>query len=176
MGAQKKQKILFVACLCCSLISSASSFSILPSSSPVPHLNQNACFPKAPTPPAPPVSRRHLGARLCRWSQQRVCMIGAAGPGGGDLAGGSDQERNANLASLKRMFFKSDQEQACTIDDKGQIRNMHLCRWSWVFLPGQQFQLNVWQPQYTLMFEKILAAPPPYYYLHGESRACSQPG
>ena len=96
-------------------------------------------------------------------------MIGAAGPGGGDLAGGSDQERNANLASLKRMFFKSDQEQACTIDDKGQIRNMHLCRWSWVFLPGQQFQLNVWQPQYTLMFEKILAAPPPYYYLHGGS-------
>ena len=159
--------LLFVACMCCSLIPEVSSFSILPPSSSVPQLNRNAC---------PPVSRRHLNARLCRRSEERVCMIGAAGPGGGDLAGGSDQERNANLASLKKMFFQSDEEQACTIDDKGQIHNMNLCRWSWVFLPGQQFQLNVWQPQYTLMFEKILAAPPPYYYLHGGSRTCSQPG
>jgi len=32
-----------------------------------------------------------------------LCMIGVAGPDGGDLAGGADEERNAQLASLKKM-------------------------------------------------------------------------
>ena len=82
-------------------------------------------------------------------------MAGRAGPGGGDLSGGSDSVRNAQLASLKKMFLQPDDEQSGPIHDTGLMLNMPLCRWSWVLLPGQQLQLNVWQPQYTLMFEKI---------------------
>ena len=35
-----------------------------------------------------------------------------------------------------------------------------------VMLPHQQTILNVFQPQYTLMFETLLATPEPWYYLH----------
>ena len=93
-------------------------------------------------------------------------MAGNAGPGGGDLAGGSDSKRNAQLSSLKRMFYDEQEEQGGQIHDTGLIMDMPLCRWSWVLLPGQQLTLNVWQPQYTLMFEKILASPQPHYYFH----------
>lgn len=105
-------------------------------------------------------------SRAARWSKLYLQMVGSAGLGGGDLAGGSDSERNAQLSSLKKMFYSEPEEQGGPIHDTGLILDMPLCRWSWVLLPGQQLTLNVWQPQYTLMFEKILASPGPHYYFH----------
>jgi hypothetical protein len=40
--------------------------------------------------------------------------------------------------------------------------------------------MSVWQPQYTLLFDKLLAQPPPHYYLHvllpGGAESLGQPG
>ena len=130
------------------------------------------------TPPSPSLRSRVVDPRMklsCsvrnqlrshRRHDDGPFMIGTAGAGGGDIYGGADPERNAQLASLKKMFFQPDEEQTGPIHDSGLMLDMPLCRWSWVLLPGQQLQLNVWQPQYTLMFEKILSAGPPYYYHH----------
>ena len=116
-----------------------------------------------------PTRRLHASPQASR-RPRLMMMVGSAGPGGGDLAGGADAARNAQLASLKKMFYEPSAEEelprARSIHDSGFLLDMPLCRWSWVLLPGQQLQLNVWQPQYTLMFEKILASPPPHYYFH----------
>jgi hypothetical protein len=77
-------------------------------------------------------------------------MVGSAGAGGGDLEGGADSNRNAQLSSLKKMFYSEQEEVGGPIHDTGLILDMPLCRWSWVLLPGQQLALNVWQPQYTV--------------------------
>ena len=77
-------------------------------------------------------------------------MVGSAGAGGGDLAGGADSDRNAQLSSHKKMFYSEQEEVGGPIHDTGLILDMPLCRWSWVLLPGQQLTLNVWQPQYTV--------------------------
>ena len=48
----------------------------------------------------------------------------------------------------------------------GMFLDMPLCRFSWCILPAQQVTLNIWQPQYTLMFQSLLAEPGPHYYFH----------
>ena len=99
---------------------------------------------------------------------------------GGDLMGGEDEARNAEVESLKRLFFSSDAEpdsgqsasataQQATVpnaDELGLLPDLPLARWSMVLLPHQQTVLNVFQPQYTLMFEALLAAPEPWLYMH----------
>jgi hypothetical protein len=110
--------------------------------------------------------RSRLAPHARRGGTRSAKMVGAAGPGGGDLAGGADAARNEQVERLKKMFYKPAEEEelpaAGTIHDLGFLPDMPLCRWSWVLMPGQQLQLNVWQPQYTLMFEKIREpAPPP---------------
>ena len=50
---------------------------------------------------------------------------------------------------------------------QGLLLDLPLCRYSWCLLPHHQIAMSVWQPQYTLMFNKILdSGPPPHYYLH----------
>lgn len=36
----------------------------------------------------------------------------------------------------------------------------------WVELPGFQNMLNVWQPRYTHMFERVMAGPKPWLFGH----------
>ena len=113
-------------------------------------------------------------------------MSGAAGTaagGGGDLAGGNDEERNAQLESLRKMFAASNAAESNESDDAkrlGLFLDLPLCRYSWCLLPGHQIAMSVWQPQYTLMFTKLLAEPPPHYYLHvllpGGAESLGQPG
>ena len=43
---------------------------------------------------------------------------------------------------------------------------MPLCRWSWEILPHHQKVLVVHEPEYTHMFESILAGPEPHTYVH----------
>ena len=99
---------------------------------------------------------------------------------GGDLMGGEDEARNAEIESLKRLFFSSDAEpdpeqpasaaaEQTAVPDSdllGLLPDLPLARWSMVLLPHQQTTLNVFQPQYTLMFESVLAAPEPWLYMH----------
>ena len=114
----------------------------------------------------------------------RLRMMAATGPApGGDLSGGSDEARNAQLAALKKAFYASAATAARGVGEErldpsnlpgaaadaarlGMYLDVPLCRWSFVILPHHQAQLNVWQPQYTLMFESLLATPPPHYYVH----------
>jgi hypothetical protein len=104
---------------------------------------------------------------------------GTAAGGGGDIYGGGDSERNAQLAALLKMFTaKSDapipesegSEQATKEVDEakrlGLRLDMPLCRYSWCILPGQQIAMSVWQPQYTLMFSTLLGQPGPHEYFH----------
>eukprot|EP00747_Dinoflagellata_sp_TGD_P178782 gnl/TRDRNA2_/TRDRNA2_28383_c0_seq1.p1 gnl/TRDRNA2_/TRDRNA2_28383_c0~~gnl/TRDRNA2_/TRDRNA2_28383_c0_seq1.p1 ORF type:complete len:613 (+),score=101.51 gnl/TRDRNA2_/TRDRNA2_28383_c0_seq1:158-1996(+) len=113
--------------------------------------------------------------------------------GGGDLSGGGDSERNANLEKLRKMFMApaaQDVPEAeamstpsnATDDVRrlGLLLDLPLCRFSWCILPHHQVTLNIWQPQYTLMFSKLLAEPGPHYYLHvllpGGAESLGQPG
>ena len=62
----------------------------------------------------------------------------------------------------------------------GVLSDVPLCRFSWCILPGHQVTLNIWQPQYTLMFNRLLGEPGPHYYLHvllpGGAESLGEPG
>lgn len=118
-------------------------------------------------------------------------MSGAAGTaagGGGDLSGGGDDERNEQLDQLRKMFeapaaeveASSEAEKIEEAKRLGLLLDLPLCRYSWCLLPHHQIAMSVWQPQYTLMFSKLLAQPPPHYYFHvllpGGAESLGQPG
>ena len=121
-------------------------------------------------------------------------MSGAAGSaagGGGDLAGGNDEQRNQQLAALRKAFLSPDatgvpseevdsQGMAGDVRKLGLLADTPLCRFSWCVLPHHQMTLNIWQPQYTLMFSKLLGEPGPHYYAHvllpGGADSLGQPG
>ena len=97
--------------------------------------------------------------------------------GRGDLAGGQDVERNAQVAALKKAFYNSEApdragggggfaEGTGQVSLLGVLRDMPVCRWEMHMLPGFNHVLNVWQPMYTHMFEAILAQKQPWYYVH----------
>ena len=116
---------------------------------------------------------------------------------GGDLSGGTDAKRNEQVDALKRAFFSTSTApdadstaptgssdpppavDAATAHRLGVYVDLPIARWSMPFLPHQQVLLNVFQPQYTLMFEALLATPPPHYYLHailpGGAAALAEP-
>ena len=73
---------------------------------------------------------------------------GSAAGGGGDLAGGGDEERNAQLASLRKMFDTPSSDGAASTEKEdaralGMFLDMPLCRFSWCILPAQQVTLNI---------------------------------
>ena len=90
----------------------------------------------------------------------------------GDLFNGEDPERNALLEKLKRSFYTGMQEEAPMQETQldstriGLYLDIPMTRWSFNALPHHRSALNVWQPQYTLMFEKLLAGPQPWLYFH----------
>ena len=97
--------------------------------------------------------------------------------GRGDLAGGQNVERNAQVAALKKAFYNSEApdragggggfaEGTGQVSLLGVLRDMPVCRWEMHMLPGFNHVLNVWQPMYTHMFEAILAQKQPWYYVH----------
>ena len=101
--------------------------------------------------------------------------------GRGDLRNGMDEERNAQIAALKKTFYSStdsepkSKEPDATSSDKqsdkqvsllGVLQDMPLCRWEMMMLPGFNSVLNVWQPMYVHMFETIIAQDEPWYYVH----------
>lgn len=103
---------------------------------------------------------------------------------GGDLSGGSDAARNADVAKLKKLFYNeatsksqpseatADVTDALSADASladaalGLHRDLPLARWQVVLLPHQQNRLNVFQPEYVHMFEQLLSTPKPWLYLH----------
>ena len=89
---------------------------------------------------------------------------------GGDLRDGLDPERNAILQSLKKSFYSSssdrDDDTAASALEGGFAPDLPLCRWSFNILPHQRAALNVFQPQYTLLFEKLLTTERPWLYAH----------
>eukprot|EP00802_Teleaulax_amphioxeia_P007792 Tamp_07800.p1 GENE.Tamp_07800~~Tamp_07800.p1 ORF type:complete len:592 (-),score=123.98 Tamp_07800:658-2433(-) len=108
--------------------------------------------------------------------------------GRGDLRGGKNKARNEQILALKKTFYSSPELSEEIPDSEkgggrghgarsiaraiasdlllGIIRDMPLCRWDNVMLPGFNQVLNVWQPIYTHLFESIIAKPQPWYYVH----------
>ena len=100
----------------------------------------------------------------------------SAPPGGADLYNGEDDERNAQVAALKRSFYgvpaapraeaSRSRVAVRSRSSFGLLEDVPLCRWSGALLPHSQLALNVWQPQYTHLFEELFATPEPWYYAH----------
>ena len=120
---------------------------------------------------------RTIAARSSSARSSTVTML-ADTPPGGDLERGKDPERNAQLEALKRSFLGASAEDGKDgLDDErpsaagdaaklGLYLDLPLCRWGFHILPHHRTVLNVFQPQYTLMFEKLLATPQPWFYGH----------
>ena len=87
-----------------------------------------------------------------------------------DLSGGEDADRNAAVASLKSLFYAPDPPKDLPgrrdASRLGLMLDVPLCRWSFEILPHQQAALNVFQPQYTHMFEELVRGPEPWLYAH----------
>ena len=95
---------------------------------------------------------------------------------GGDLSNGDNAERNAALSAIRRSFLAVSEEvppsekllprtPVVATRDAARV-GVHLdlpaTRWSVAMLPHHRTVLNVFQPQYTLLFEKLLAQPQPW--------------
>ena len=102
---------------------------------------------------------------------------------GGDLEGGRDGARNAEVDRLKQLFYKDDGYEgeegrtttaaAATATvaardrvDLGLLRDVPIARFRFVLMPHQQAAFNIFQPQLVHMFETLLATPPPWLYVH----------
>ena len=93
--------------------------------------------------------------------------------GGADLQGGMDEARNVEVAALKRLFYASTSSSKVNVNatdgalELGLHLDVPLARWgSEPFVPHQQILLNIFQPEYTHMFEALLASPKPWLYMH----------
>lgn len=83
---------------------------------------------------------------------------------GGDLEGGRDESRNANVAALKKLFYQ-EEESACKAANDGiLLRNLPLARFQIVCLPHQQMVFNIFQPALVHLFETLLATPEPWLF------------
>ena len=96
---------------------------------------------------------------------------------GGDLEGGRDGARNAEVEKLKQLFYKdgttaaagaTGTEVAATRanQDLGHFRDLPIARFRFVLMPHQQAAFNIFQPQLVHMFETLLATPRPWLYVH----------
>jgi len=150
---------------------------------------------RAPARPAAPCS----SAAAARHVAPISMLSGGGGAGGGndfpfsgdnmagrgDLAGGRDAERNAQVSALKRAFYTGEDSAEVSsipademVGEKtpigstrpvsllGVLRDMPLCRWEMNMLPFYNNVLNVWQPMYTHLFETVIAQKQPWYYVH----------
>ena len=104
---------------------------------------------------------------------------------GGDLEGGKDSSRNADVMAIKKLFYAapsdkgsgagapsdtgSDAGEALEAVDTARLGLLHdlpLTRWNMVLLPHQQTVLNVFQPEYVHLFESLLSTKRPWLYMH----------
>ena len=44
--------------------------------------------------------------------------------------------------------------------------DLPVCRFNFPHLPHHRLTLNIFQPQYTLLFEELMATPKPWLYAH----------
>lgn len=88
---------------------------------------------------------------------------------GGDLEGGRDDGRNADVQALKKLFYATDtdpQPEPLHLEEAGLLRDIPLARFRMVVLPHQQVAFNIFQPQLVHMFETLLGTPKPWLYMH----------
>lgn len=91
---------------------------------------------------------------------------------GGDLEGGMDPARNADVRALKKLFYSDETtgaENGSSDADAalGLLRNIPVARFKMpVLMPGQQAAFNIFQPQLVHLFESLMATEKPWIYLH----------
>ena len=93
---------------------------------------------------------------------------------GGDLEGGRDEDRNANIASLKSLFYKEAADDADAADaagsttDLGLLRDIPVARFRMCLLPHQQTAFNIFQPQLVHFFETLMGTEKPWLFMNAQ--------
>jgi len=82
-----------------------------------------------------------------------------------------EKQRMEMVRQLQKTFYKQmdgeDQEPGAKLEETtGRMMNLPLWRVGWVEVPGRSNVLNVHEPHYTNMFEKILSRKKPWYFGH----------
>ena len=88
---------------------------------------------------------------------------------GGDLEGGGNEQRNAEVRALKKLFYSAADDTATAgagEEHLGMLRDIPIARFRMTLLPHQQAAFNIFQPQLVHMFESLLATPKPWLYMH----------
>eukprot|EP00961_Rhodomonas_salina_P094971 1277877-Rhodomonas_salina.1 len=144
--------------LCVIFVAPAASFNFL---SHIP--TTGSSFISSSPPSLPPSARRPT----CLDARQLRMQVGWTG---GDLEGGRDDERNADIQALKKLFYRTDAGPApnerVSAAEFGLLRDIPIARFRMMVLPHQQVVFNIFQPQLVHMFESLLATPKPWLYMH----------
>jgi Lon protease-like protein len=79
-----------------------------------------------------------------------------------------DLKRRMELVrSIQSIYYKSENGNSSSLDETtGILHNLPLWRVQWTEVPGRSNILNVHEPTYTNMFEKILNRDRPWYFGH----------
>lgn len=82
-----------------------------------------------------------------------------------------EKQRMEMVRQLQKTFYKQvdgeDEEPGATLEEStGRMLHLPLWRVGWVEVPGRSNVLNVHEPHYTNMFEKILSRKKPWYFGH----------
>ena len=97
------------------------------------------------------------------------------GMSGGDLEGGRDQSRNAQVTNLKKLFYSKSRVGDQVASDEqdqfgkslGYFRDIPIARFRMpALLPHQQVAFNIFQPALVHLFESLLATEKPWVYMH----------
>ncbi len=110
-----------------------------------------------------------LSAAAYRRRSMATMQVGMTG---GDLEGGRDAARNAEVAALKKLFYQEEQAQP---DERAVIKaaihahvglhaNLPVARFRMVLMPHQQQAFNIFQPALVHLFESLLATPRPWLF------------
>ena len=100
----------------------------------------------------------------------KLPCIMQVGMSGGDLEGGRNNGRNADVQALKKLFYSGteatvDVERAAARQN-GLLLDLPIARFRSVLLPHQQAGFNIFQPQLVHLFESLMATPEPWFYMH----------
>ena len=103
----------------------------------------------------------------------RASLTMQVGMTGGDLEGGRDDSRNADVTALKKLFYREDDDveaseramvRAAVFAHVGLHADIPLARFRMVLMPHQQAAFNIFQPSLVHLFESLLATPRPWLF------------
>ena len=102
--------------------------------------------------------------------QQTKLLYGGPSEKNVDLSDEEEKQRMAAVRFLQMSYYASERQPDATHAQlnktTGMVNNLSLWRVQWIEVPGRSNVLNVHEPIYTNMFEKILYGPKPWCFGH----------